>query len=139
MSLVVPNVGDLLMLKFVTNYFATDETAGPSGGDRLLRLFTNNLNPGKSTVIGDITEATESGYAAITLDGGTWTIATVSGVNSASYPIQTFTFTETATIYGYYITTQGDSLLWAERFSDGPYVLTIDGGEVTVVPAINFN
>lgn len=139
MSLVVPNEADLQMLKFVVNYVATDGGTPPAGGDRLLRLYTNNVSPGKSTVIGDLTEATEAGYSAITLTGTSWTIATSLGVNSATYALQTFTFSEAVTAYGYYVTTQDDELLWVERFSDGPYVLSSDGGNMAVTPKVNFN
>lgn len=139
MSLVVPNISDLQMLQWVVNYVANDGDTPPAGGDRLLRLYTNNLTPGKSTVIGDITEATEDGYAAITLTGTSWTIATNLGVNSASYAIQTFTFTEAVTAYGYYVTTQDDELLWVERFSDGPYVLLSGGGGMAITPKLIFN
>jgi len=139
MSLVVPNIADLQMLKFIVNFVATDGDAPPSGGNRLLRLYTNNLTPGKSTVIGDITEATEDGYAAIVLTGTSWTIATNLGVNTASYALQTFTFTEEVTAYGYYLTTQDNELLWVERFSDGPYTLPSDGGEMAVTPKLNLN
>lgn len=139
MSLVVPNEADLQMLKFVVNYVATDGGIPPAGGDRLLRLYTNNLTPSKATVIGDITEATEAGYSAITLVGTSWTIATSLGVNSATYALQTFTFTEAVTAYGYYITTQDDELLWVERFSDGPYILSSEGGGMAITPKINFN
>lgn len=139
MSLVVPNTADLQMLKYVVNYVATDGDTPPSGGNRLLRLYTNNLTPGKSTVIGDITESTEAGYSAITLTGTSWVIATTLGVNTATYALQTFTYTEAVTAYGYYITTQDDELLWVEKFSDGPYTLPSDGGEMAVTPILNFN
>ena len=139
MSLVVPNIADLQMLKYVVNYIATDGDTAPGGGNRLLRLYTNNLTPGKSTVIGDITEATEAGYAAIVLAGPSLTIATSLGVNTASYALQTFTFTEAVTAYGYYVTTQDDDLLWVEKFSDGPYTLPSEGGQMAVTPKLNFN
>lgn len=139
MSLVVPNIADLQMLKYVVNYIATDGDTPPSGGNRLLRLYKNNLTPGKSTVFGDITETTEDGYAAIVLTGTSWTIATNLGVNSATYAIQTFTFTEEVTAYGYFVTDQDDNLLWVERFSDGPYILSSDGGQMAVTPKLNFN
>lgn len=139
MSLVVPNEADRQMLKFVVNYIATDGGTPPAGGDRLLRLYTNNLVPSKSTAIGNITEATEDGYSAITLIGTNWTIATSLGVNSATYSLETFTFTEEVTVYGYYITTQDDELLWVERFSDGPYILSSEGGNIAITPKINFN
>ena len=142
MSLVVPNVGDVLMLQYIVNAIGQDGNAAPSGGQRLLRLFTNNLTPGKNNVIGDITEATSpTGYAPITLTGGNWTVASSGGVNSAVYSQQTFPFTTGVTIYGYYVTTTEvtPKLLWAERFSVAPYTLPSDGGEIAVNPYFALN
>ena len=127
------------MLKYIVNKVATDGGTPPSGGNRLLRLFTNNLVPGKYTVIDDVIEAVEDGYLPITLTGTSWTIATDAGVNSASYAIQTFTFTEAVTVYGYYLTTQDDELLWIERFSDGPYTLPTPGGEIAISIILRLN
>ena len=67
MSLVVPNTADILMLEYILNIVAQDGGAAPAGGERCLRLYTNNLSPGKSNVIADITQATAAGYSSITL------------------------------------------------------------------------
>jgi hypothetical protein len=141
MSLVVPNTADILMLQYIVNMIAQDGGAAPVGGERLLRLYTNNLTPGKNTVIGDITEATEAGYAAITLAGASWTTTSILGVNSATYSEQTFTFTAAVTAYGYYITTTEvtPNLLWVERFSDGPYTLPAGGGDIAITPRLTLN
>jgi hypothetical protein len=139
MSLVVPNTADILMLKYIVNYIGTDGLTPPSGGNRVLKLYTNDVTPGKSTVIGDLTQATQTGYAPITLTGTSWTITTNSGINSATYSTQTFTFTQAVTSYGYYITTQANELLWAERFFNGPYTLPPEGGEIAVIPNLIAN
>lgn len=137
MSLVLPYVGETAFLEILVNKYATDGSAGPSNGNRLLRLFTNNLTPTDSTVIGNITECTAAGYSAITLTGSSWTVATVSGVSTASYPEQTFTMTATATVYGYYVTTLGGALLWIERFSGAPFNLPSGGGQISITPKAN--
>lgn len=139
MSLVAPNTADIQILKYIVNYIGTDGQTPPSGGNRKLKLFTNNLTPGKSTVIGDITEANQAGYLAITLTGTSWTFDSTNGINSASYAQQTFTFTEAVTAYGYYLTTQANDLLWIERFSDGPYVLSEDGGNIRITVSLKLN
>lgn len=126
-TLVVPNSADLLMLSYILNR------------STLLRLFTNNLTPGKTTVIGDITEASGSGYNNLSLSGGSWTIATADGTNSGTYAQQTFTLTGAITVYGYYLTTTSNQLLFAERFDTAPYVLPSDGGEILVNPKFNLN
>lgn len=141
MTLVVPDVSDVEMLKIIMNKISQDGGAAPSGGERLLKLYKNNLTPGKSTVLGDITEVTEAGYAAITLSGTGWTIGTDAGVSSAIYAEQTFTFTTGVSVYGYYVTsTEGSpKLLWVERFPTTPYTLPIGGGEILIVPKFTLN
>lgn len=139
MSLVVPNTGNVLMLKYILNVIGQGAALPPSDGNRVLRLFNNNLNPTKNTVIGDVTQASETGYSAITLLGSSWSVASLSGINSASYSEQSFTFTTEATIFGYYVTTVDGSLLWLERFSTAPYVLPAGGGEIAITPRVNLD
>lgn len=142
MALVVPNTADVLMLQYVINKIAQDGGAAPSGGDRALKLFTNNLSPGKTTVLADITEASgATGYSAYTLAGSSWTTSSVAGVNAAEYSEQVFSFTTAVTVYGYYVTTIEaiPQLLWVERFSTAPYTLPSGGGDIAITPRITFN
>jgi len=129
MALVVPNSADLLMLNYILS--------SPSGGVKL-RLFKNNLTPSKSTVIGDITECDEAGYLAKTLSYASWTIATVDGQNLAVYALQDFTFSEEATVYGFYGTTTSNQLLFIEKFPTA-YTLAVDGGTIGIIPKLNLN
>ena len=119
--LVVPDVGEAFLLDLLVN-----------SANRVLKLFTNNLTPSDSTTLSGITEASGSGYSSITLTGGNWTVATVSGVTTASFAEQTFSFTGAATVYGYYVTTAGGSpvLLWVERFTGAPFTLPSGGGQI---------
>lgn len=129
MTLVVPNTADILMLQYILNRTTT------------LHLFVNNLTPGKSTTLGNITESTDSGYASISLPSGGWSFATTLGVSAATYAQQTFTITNGTSIYGYYIT-DTDGLLWVERFPEAPYVLpsgSPGGGEILIDPIFNLN
>jgi hypothetical protein len=141
MSLVVPNTADILMLEYILNIVAQDGGAAPAGGERCLRLYTNNLSPGKSNVIADITQATAAGYSSITLTGAEWTTSSVANVNTAEYSQQTFTFTTGVTVYGYYVTTTEvtPKLLWVERFSTAPYILPAGGGEIAISPRLVLN
>lgn len=142
MSLVVPNTADVLMLQYIVNMVGQDGNAAPSGGNRLLRLFSNNLTPGKTTVLADVTEATApTGYVPITLTGTSWTTSSANGINSVSYAEQAFTFTTGVTIFGYYVTTNEvtPKLLWIERFSTAPYTLPSGGGEIAVSATLNAN
>lgn len=129
------------MLQYIVNMVGQDGGTAPSGGHRLLRLFTNNVTPGKSSVLSDFTETTTSGYAPYTMSGSSWTTTSSGGVNSAVYSEHTFSFTTGATIYGYYVTTIEaiPKLLWVERFSTAPYTLPSGGGEIAISPSITFN
>lgn len=121
MTLVVPDVGEVLLLGYMLNKVEPTEVK--------LHLYTNDYTPVEGSVVGDFTEAVAAGYAAIELAGASWTIATDTGVTTASYAQQTFTFTAASTNYGYYVTNNdGSQVLWAERFSDAPHTLPSGGG-----------
>jgi hypothetical protein len=126
MSLVTPTTGEVLMLQYILNVTPAD--------NRILHLYQNNVTPVQSTVLGDLVEANQPGYNPITLMGSNWTITTTAGISTASYPEQVFIFTSAATIFGYFITTTNNQLLWVERFSNGPYTLPTNGGELAVTP-----
>jgi len=139
MSIVLPDSGEEYLLEVIVNKIATDGSAGTTGGDRILRLYTNNLTPSDSTVTGDITQATGSGYAAVTLDGDDWTVATLAGVTTAAHPEVTFTFNAAITIYGYYITTETGDLIWLERFTGAPFTFPSGGGELAITPKVSLD
>jgi hypothetical protein len=137
MALVAPDISEVVLLKLLVNK--------QSNGNLVLRLYTNNITPSEDTVApgagsgstaGPV-EATEDGYSAATLTGATWGVATSSGTSTATYGSTiSFTFTEAATVYGYYLTTSGGDLVWIERFSGAPYTLPSDGGVIGVIPKI---
>lgn len=139
MALVVPDTAEILMLQYLVNMLSTDGTAGPSGGHRLLRLFTNNATIDDSITFGGLTEATEPGYTPFTLAGSSWTTTQSVGVTTAVYSEQTFTFTTGVTVYGYYVTNLGSSLLWVEKFSGAPFTLPAGGGEIAITPKITLD
>jgi hypothetical protein len=140
MALVVPNTADVLMLKYILNQLTTDGSPGGSGGQRVLKLFSNgNLNPAKTTEIADITELSHPDYTQKTLFGASWTIATsTAGTNTAVYSEQVFNFSSGVSVYGYYVTNATGSLLWVERFSTTPFVLT-GAGEIAVTPRLTLD
>lgn len=141
MSLVVPDVAEILMLQYLVNMLATDGTAGPAGGQRVLRLYTNNPTVDDSITNSIITEAVgATGYAPITLVGSSWTTTQTNGTTTAVYSEQTFTFTTAVTVYGYYVTSQtGGNLLWVEKFSGAPFQLPAGGGEIAITPKITLD
>jgi hypothetical protein len=132
MTIVFPSESDAVQL-----------AAMLANGTVKLRLFTNNHTPVKGDTWSgaSFTECTAAGYAAITLASGSWSIATVSGVTTATYAAQTFSFTASATIYGYVITqTIGGTttILGAELAGSGPFSC-VSGSTVTVTPNITAN
>lgn len=129
MTLLVPNAGANEMLARAVNKNASDNLK--------LRLYENNYTPVEASVVGDFTEATFSGYAAITLTGASWTMTTADPA-VADYAQQTFTATAAGnSVYGYYVTNNAGTIcVWAERFTDGPYTITGNGDVVKVTPTI---
>jgi hypothetical protein len=127
MSLIIPNISDQTILKFIFGKISNSDT-------QTLRLFANNHNPSKNTVLSDLTEASTANYASKNLSASNWNIVTSSNITTASYPEQTFTFNNNIKVYGYYVTTNIDGtnyLLWVERFSV-PFELPGGGGTIAV-------
>jgi hypothetical protein len=133
MALLFVDGGDSLALQYIVN------KATPQ--DLVLRLFTNNITPAKGDVVGGYTEASGSGYASKTLTGATWGAPTGSNPKTIAYAAQTFTFTGAlGNVYGYYLTrVTGGELVYAERFSDGPYNVQHNGDTIAITPTITGN
>ena len=132
MALVIPNASEVKLLNNLLNISAPTNT--------ILHLYSNNLTPSSTTVIGNVTETASGGYAAITLTSSSWTVATSGGgITTASYAEQTFNITTSATIYGYYITNLAGDLLWLERFTAAPFQLPGSGGQVLITSQLSLN
>lgn len=113
-----------------------DIVAGAGFSTAKLRLFKNNVTPDNTKVIGDFTEATFSGYAAISLTG--WSAAAVTAHVAQSDPTAgTFTITSgTQAIYGWYVTDSGGTVLyWAQRDPSAPVTLDASGLNQYIVTA----
>ena len=134
MALVAPNVGVQEILRRALNYSAT--------GNVVLRLYSSNTTPGETDTTATYTEATFTGYSAITLTGASWTV-TNADPSVASYAEQTFTSSagsQNQAIYGYYVTNAaGTVLMRAERFTDGPYTIVNNGDAIKVTPQITLD
>ncbi len=144
MALLAGNEGEILMLKRILG----DQSIGDTSGDSLmLRLFDNNYIPDEGDTWLSFSESDGGGYAAVGIPGDTvggsgWTY-TIGGGDTvyATYAQITFTYSSGDTLYGYYVTTRdgatGDTtVLWAERFTDGPYTIPISGGTIKISPKI---
>ena len=122
MALLIPNEGETAIL---TRILATNLSLG---------LFKNNLTPTDATVFADVTAATFTGYAAVTLTGGSWSVA-AGAPAIATYAVQTFTCSAAGTaetIYGYYIYS-GTTLYWIERFPAASIAAISASGQSRVV------
>jgi hypothetical protein len=131
MTLRVPNVGEAIMLKAIVNHTAPQNL--------VLKLYSSNTTPADTDTAGAYTEATFTGYSAKTLTGGSWTVVE-GNPSEASYAQQIYTSTagsQNQSIYGYFVVqTSSGSLMWAERFSDGPYTIVNNGDEIRITPKL---
>ncbi len=126
MALLVPNVGEEEMLKRIV---------GEATGDLTLHLYSSATTPAEGDTEATYTEVSGFGYAEKVLDG-VWSI-TPGEPTEATYPEYEFILTSgTATIEGYYVTDSGTILLWAEKFTDGPYTIPAGGGSIFITPKI---
>ena len=128
MSLLVPNVGETLMLKLILN--------NATQGDVKLHLYSDDITPAESDTVSSYTLVTDP--AAKTLTGSSWNTTSIAG--TASYAQQTFTYSGSGTAYGYVVTDNaGTTLLWSEKFSDGPYTIPSGGGTIKITPVISLD
>lgn len=133
MALVVPDQkGEILLLQYIVGMVNADNP--------VLHLFSNDVTPSDSTVVGDLTEVSGStGYAAITLVSANWTTTQSAGVTTAIYSEQTFNFGTGAVSYGYYITNETGNMLWLERFSGAPFDIPDGGGTISITAKITLS
>jgi len=115
MAFLIPNVGKTKRLDAALTYKAPWKTA----------LYTNAVTWGTATVLGDITEATFTGYAQTTPTFPA--AAVVSNKGSSTAAVQNFTITAgTQTVVGYYLLDSDGNLVGGEAFS-ASVVLDIAG------------
>ena len=134
-SLVVPDLSEIKMLKYILNVDSADNP--------ILWLYSNDEVPDESSVIGnfDLIKAptiTSPVLGYVELDPLQWDINTINGVGVAEYPTQIFTLTLGTTIYGYVITNNdSSSLLWAQRCFFAPVTITATALTFSVTPRFN--
>jgi hypothetical protein len=128
MTLLVPNAAEDVMLQNILNKTAPQ--------NQTLKLFKNNITPAETDTESTYTEADFTGYISISLTGASWTI-TPGTPSSAAAAEQTFTSTavQSQNVFGYYVVqTVSGKILWAERFTNGPYLIQNNGDLVKVTP-----
>jgi hypothetical protein len=132
MALVVPNASEVIMLNYILNIDAPENLS--------IRLYANNVIPDENSTVATFTEVANGlGYTTggISLTPGSWSV--ISGNPSqAEHTEVTWTFTGAAgNIYGYYVTRDtGGELMWAERFTNGPFNITTNGDEIKITPRL---
>ena len=131
MALLVPNQGEDLALQALVNKTAPQNLT--------YRLYKNNKTPAETDTEADYTQSTFTGYAAAALTGASWS-TTPGAPTSATYAQQSFTSSadQAAELaYGYYViqATSG-KLVWAERFTNGPYTIANNGDVIKITPTI---
>lgn len=128
MALMFPNTGENLVLEMIVNKTAAQNL--------VLKLFSSNTTPSETDTAGTYTEATFSGYAALTLTGASWGAAS----GSIAYAQQTFTHNGggvSNSIYGYFVVQATSGiLLYSERDGSAPFTLTNNGDNVKITPTI---
>lgn len=135
MSLLAPQASRSRILKHAFNNVAPQ--------DQRLKLFSSNTTPASTDTAATYTEVgAVEGYAYIALSGASWTF-TDGNPSHADYAQQTWTFDGTGgsvTVYGYFVieATSG-LLLYAERFSDGPYTIATNGDQIKITPTFNLS
>lgn len=141
MPLVVPDAGEVRLLEYIVNKNTPTNL--------VLHLYTNDVDlstesftaPGDNPpATGSFTEVAAAGYAAVTLSGSNWIVATSSGISSAVYnPGITFSFTVGVDVQGYYVTNTSNKIMWAEEFPGAPFTLPSTGGDIAVRPQVQLN
>lgn len=129
MTLLVPNAAEDVMLQNILNKTAPQNL--------VLKLFKSNTTPAEADTEATYTEADFTGYAAFNFVAANWTI-TAGAPTEAVYAEQSFTSTagaQSQNVYGYYVVQAvSGKIMWAERFTNGPYLIQNNGDVIKVTP-----
>ena len=132
MALVVPNSSEVIMLNYILNVDAPENIS--------IRLYANNIIPDENSTVVTFTEVANGlGYTTggQSLTPGSWSI--IQGNPSQAEHIEVvWTFTgSVGNVYGYYVTRDtGGELMWAERFSNGPFNIQTNGDQIKITPRL---
>lgn len=104
--------------------------------DFMLKLYIDKHVPVRSNTAASFTEPPRDDYTPMLLVSADWSIQGARAVAQE----QAFTFAKRATpctVHGYFIVTQHSNILyWAERFTDGPYLLEHAHDTIFVQPTM---
>lgn len=129
MSLIVANAAELFILGYVLNKQVPE--------DLDIRLYVNDYIPTEADTVANFIEAVGGSYAKIDLVPSSWAI-TPGNPSVAQHPQVSWTFTgAVGQIYGYYVTRRtSNDLVWAERFTNGPYNIQSNNDQIRVTPRL---
>jgi hypothetical protein len=117
------------------------------GSSLYVRQFVNNYTPTEATLVGNLTEATYTGYAAVLLGTGTYGGLSAQDsviVNNASATFTAGMGVSPTTVYGWYLTMllpyTGSTmyLLYVELY-DVPINITVPGVVSVITPTFYQN
>lgn len=128
MAIVFTNVGRTLSASYLVGKINQTE-------ELTLRLYSNDYDPNFASVSDQFEEVSEiNGYTSQTLDASDWFIN--DGLAEHSTKVWNFTGS-VGNVYGYYATVSSGEVVFAERFSNGPYNIASSGDIIRVT--INFS
>ena len=129
MTLVVPNNSEVIILEYILNKRAPSELD--------IKLYVNNIIPAETDTVSTYVEASGSGYTTKQLVANSWSISP-GNPSTSEHPQVTWVFSGAlGNVYGYYIVRRSDGLLmWAEKFTNGPYNVQAAADEIKVTPRL---
>jgi len=130
MTLVVPNSAEVLILGYILNKNAPTELN--------IKLYANDIIPSEADTVSTYVEVSGGGYVEKQLTAASWSIS-AGNPSTSEHPQVPWVFSGVAgLVYGYYVVRRtGGELLWAERFTNGPYNIAQNGDEIRVTPRLN--
>ena len=132
MALILHNHGEVDGLKYFVNKEAPENL--------ILKLFKNYLQPDADDTVAAFTEATFTGYGALTLVGASWGAPTGDEPATIEYGEQTFLSSAAQAlqnVYGWYmVRAVSGRVVASERFTNGPYSISNDQDFIAVIPRL---
>jgi hypothetical protein len=128
-------LGEVLLLRYILN--------NTTPGNPIIHLYKNDRTPTVTDTLSMYTESTASGYTSYALGGSGWTFSTTAGTSYAAYARQTFTYSTSEALYGWYITNTdvgpSTQMVWVERFPGAPFQVPVTGGNISVDPLLGLS
>jgi len=125
--MVMPNEGKARALALLFGQ------GGATPGTLSCRLFSNDVTPTDTFTLASFTEASFTGYAAVSVAPGDWdaptVVSDVGQIDKTTPPVFTCTGGSPQDVYGWYLVDPGASLvLFTQRF-DAPRTMVMGSTE----------